>query len=1102
MRYKFYFFVYNYNIEMQSILDRLKVKPKAKKIDLITVKIKPEKKEDVAVNVSIVDKRKEMTVNRQEILKTIQQRSKADEPTSKEESKTTLITEEKTKKKSKKIGKISLKDDSIQGKSSTKRITEKPEANVVFEGTPKEIVIGTYIDKERIPKKTEKIILSSSSYYMNNRQKFTSFINNHFKPYKEQFKLLKSTQSCSNQSKGEFTLLLHQKLVRDYLNLYTPYRGLLLYHGLGSGKTCSSIAIAEGLKTSQNIIVMTPKSLRRNYIEELKFCGDSMFKKNQYWEFVNGENEEVIQELGAILSINIDYIRKNKGAWLVNIKKQSNYDNLSSEDQHSLDLQINEMIRTKYQFIHYNGLRESHLELYTHDYKINPFDNKTVIIDEAHNFVSRISNKLKRPESIPMRLYNYLMSAENCRIVLLTGTPIINYPNELGILFNILRGYIKSWSLKLNIKTREKINQESIKNILYKSKSLASILDFIEYKSSSKTLVLAKNPMGFVNRKYRDEYKGVFKNDERGNISDTDFLKFVSKILHDNDIDVLDSNNTVVTTNKALPDDKDEFINYFVDENNKIKNENLFQKRIIGLTSHYGDIEELMPSFNKKVDMKHIYLEMSDYQFAVYESARIQERKQERNNKKKAKKGSNDIYEDTSSTYRIFSRAFCNFVFPKTISRPFPKESDTIETAVTVAESKNEDLLDGNNVESRLNNVDGEYTTDDAEQIKKNLSEISDSSYDSRIKKALEQLKNDGSSIFEKESLKTFSPKFLNILENIQDESHRGLHLVYSQFRTLEGIGIFKLILEHHNFVQFKLKKNGNGETKLDISEEDKGKPMFGLYTGTETDDEKEIIRKVYNSDWDNIPTSLKDDLETISNNNYYGEIMKVILITASGAEGISLKNCRYVHIIEPYWHPVRIDQVIGRARRICSHEKLEPELRNVTVFLYIMKLSEELIKSDKTLELRLHDKSKLDNTTPVTTDEALDEIAIIKEEISKNLLKAVKQSAIDCSIYQQKEGSEPLVCYSFGNVDEKKYSYYPSLEDESEDKVAAQNEEKIKWVAKDLKIKGVKYALHPDTKEVYDFDDYKLAVETGSKLNALGRLEEQKTGKIKFVKY
>ena len=144
-------------------------------------------------------------------------------------------------------------------------------------------------------------------------------------------------------------------------------------------------------------------------------------KKINIGNLVNGENEEIIQELGAILSINIDYIRKNNGAWLVNMKKESNYDNLSAEDQHNLDLQINEMIRTKYQFIHYNGLRESHLELYTHNYTINPFDNKVVIIDEAHNFVSRISNKLKRPESIAMRLYDYLMNAENCRIVLLTG---------------------------------------------------------------------------------------------------------------------------------------------------------------------------------------------------------------------------------------------------------------------------------------------------------------------------------------------------------------------------------------------------------------------------------------------------------------------------------------------------------------------------------------------------------------------------------------------------------------------------------------------------------------------------------------------------------
>ena len=58
-----------------------------------------------------------------------------------------------------------------------------------------------------------------------------------------------------------------------------------------------------------------------------------------------------------------------------------------------------------------------------------------------------------KPESLSQRLYEYLMMAENCRIVLLTGTPIINYPNEIGILFNILRGYIKTFTVPVNVKS-------------------------------------------------------------------------------------------------------------------------------------------------------------------------------------------------------------------------------------------------------------------------------------------------------------------------------------------------------------------------------------------------------------------------------------------------------------------------------------------------------------------------------------------------------------------------------------------------------------------------------------------------------------------------
>lgn len=60
-------------------------------------------------------------------------------------------------------------------------------------------------------------------------------------------------------------------------------------------------------------------------------------------------------------------------------------------------------------------------------------------------------------------------------------------------------------------------------------------------------------------------------------------------------------------------------------------------------------------------------------------------------------------------------------------------------------------------------------------------------------------------------------------------------------------------------------------------------------------------------------------------------------MITSSGSEGINLRNTRYVHIMEPYWHPVRTEQVIGRARHICSHTDLPKELQTVVVFIYLM---------------------------------------------------------------------------------------------------------------------------------------------------------------------
>lgn len=1078
-----------------SILEKLKVKPVPKKIEQIQVKIvDPQKEETVEIKTKIIDKTKDKLINRDDFIKKLKVSVSTKVPE--------IIPPEPITpaKKSKKIGK-KLKLVSDKEDVTKIRKTKKPEPLILADDIDLQQLIGDTKIIDRLPPKEKKILLRANAYYMNNRESFINFINALYKPFKEEFQIASESLSCDRPQDAQFTLLTHQKVVRDYLNIHSPYRGLLLYHGLGSGKTCSSIAIAEGLKTDKQIIVMTPASLRMNYLQELKSCGDLLYKVNQYWEFVpitKDSNKSLIDTLSNVLNLSQDYIKKHGGAWLVNIKKKSNFTQLTAPQKKSLDLQINEMITHRYRFINYNGLRKSHLRDLTQNGNINPFDNKVIIIDEAHNFVSRIVNKLTNPDSLSMHLYDYLLAAENCRIVFLSGTPIINYPNEVGILFNILRGFIKTWNIPLNIRTSRKINKDEMINIF---KDL-QILDYLDYKPASKMLTITKNPFGFINVNKDGVYKGVsnFKVGKRGEISDADFIKLVTSILNKNEIDVVTS-NIKVENFKALPDTLDSFKNYFINPtNNDLTNENLFKRRILGLTSHFRSAtEKLMPEFNKDVDLRVLKIPMSDYQFGIYEQARIEERKLETANKRKARKG--DVFNDSVSTYRIFSRAFCNFVFPPENPRPMPQDDKNMKA--NLDEEIDEDILDAIPVGEKIQNADGLYGADDIDLLEKAEEEQQDESYPNRIRKALDFLEQNKSKILSKTGLLTYSPKFLNMLENIQDPEFRGLHLIYTQFRTLEGVGILKVILEANGFVQFKIKKNDSGIWQLNIPE--KGKPTFALYTGTEEDEEKEIIRNIYNSDWDKVPSSLVSELTPISTNNLYGEIIKVLMITASGAEGISLKNTRYVHITEPYWHPVRTEQVIGRARRICSHQALPEELRTVKVFLYLMTFTEKQLESEASVQLKIQDVSKLDKSLPITSDEALYEISSIKEKINKELLKAITESSMDCALFNKPGTKDAIKCFTFGKTNPNTFSFKPSISNEESDKIGDLNKEKITWVAEEIKIPvdGVKktFALNRSTMEVFDFESVQQAKEFGGDPIKIGNLIKKADGKVKFVR-
>jgi hypothetical protein len=313
----------------------------------------------------------------------------------------------------------------------------------------------------------------------------------------------------------------------------------------------------------------------------------------------------------------------------------------------------------------------------------------------------------------------------------------------------------------------------------------------------------------------------------------------------------------------------------------------------------------------------------------------------------------------------------------------------------------------------------------------------------------------------------------------------------------LEGIGLFSLVLEKNGFARFKIKRNSADIWEIDIPEEELGKPTYALYSGTETAEEKEIIRNIYNGDWKYIPTNISADLKKMARNNNMGEIIKVLMITSSGSEGINLKNTRFVHIMEPYWHPVRLEQVIGRARRICSHKDLPNALQTVNVFVYLMEFSAEQLISDDAIELKKQDLSKSTPHYPVTSDQLLYEISEIKANLTSQLTDIIKESAFDCYIYSNGK------CMNFGEPTNTKFSYVPDYANQQSDITVQANRQVIEWEAKPITIGDVEYVYKRVSKSVlniYDKTSYLEALNTiGVHPLLVGTLEINNKGQQVF---
>jgi hypothetical protein len=309
-------------------------------------------------------------------------------------------------------------------------------------------------------------------------------------------------------------------------------------------------------------------------------------------------------------------------------------------------------------------------------------------------------------------------------------------------------------------------------------------------------------------------------------------------------------------------------------------------------------------------------------------------------------------------------------------------------------------------------------------------------SYDIELEEALARLDKDGKKYLLLDgagstNLTNYSPKYAAMIRNI--EALAGSSLIYSQFKSAEGLGIFGYALRANGYYPITLTGTGSSmqlspETVASFKIPDAKRYIF--FTGEGDLDQRKTIINIFNGNFSSLSKQIYDVIINSGyKNNQHGEICRVIGITGAGAEGISLKCVRGVHIMEPYWNRVRTEQVKGRAVRICSHADLPPAERTVSIYTYCTEFStasEDVETMAKARTIMTFDSKQVPNPAggqPVvryrTSDEVILDIGARKEKINKAFLGILKQVAVDCGLNYQQNDITRCIAGVPGTIDE-----------------------------------------------------------------------------------